>query len=653
MEWLMCLLPQYKPSSFIEEFKTCTYLSIENLDPLVYSFLEDYVDTLSDLTWFNDSMHAFYCPPSSAGFCKKLLKKYPWEYESMIRFEHVNPKLHYNLQYIDPTHWKPNLEDMDLENPINMHKYLKSGKHDKDNILIELLSAKGYYMPYADIFLKGLTNENLLKVLKSNISKPNLYSIIKYVKEWEPKSLRLQSERTNFISSLSPLTIQIIFVDNKKCWYDAKEDACQECTCVDWNSYLPQYRCQAQCFDNAKICNRFAVLNEDFCLFHKRQPKSKFRKRQYDKPVKYQDATKKDYDTNPFTNEIQPVRFRLTDRPVNAMTKLLPVYKRSRKAPSGYYLPIIRYENLYYSKHGDSDEKKAQFCGKFFYFEPESNIYLHLGNSCFFASKVDAYMNLSYLAGLYESVDHFVSQYPLFSTNGNNIGDLPSSPGKILKRIMSDMPLIRESIVQCPRKANEGFFLDPFLTYRYRTIFLSAQDFDSSWHTRCLPVFYPTETLFSDLPDSVGEFDFLDQKICNLAKALGFDSIVLQHEVGGHDSVTEIIHTRQNFEDSLYEFNNLETDLEPQTIYPKIWLPTENGILVIDAKLQRKIISVNNHNINDIFTNYGRNLFAKTGLKTLPEKAEWGISSKPRPFPVLSHPSDSEYESDLDPDNFG
>ncbi len=110
-------------------------------------------------------------------------------------------------------------------------------------------------------------------------------------------------------------------------------------------------------------------------------------KRYFNKIIKHKDATTKDYTSNPFADNDEKtpaMRYHLTNRPVNPMLKLLPPSKRNKKAENGYYLPVMRYEGIYYSKN---DNEKSIYCGKFFYFEPESNVYLYLGKSCFFATK--------------------------------------------------------------------------------------------------------------------------------------------------------------------------------------------------------------------------------------------------------------------------
>ncbi len=652
MEWLMCLNPQYEPSSFIEEFNGAGF-ELFGKDPCIHPFLEDFVDKLGQETWL-EVLDNIYCPPSSSGFLKKIVLKFPQEYQALKLIKKYDKIFHFNLQYLDSKNWQPDLTDGDILNPTNMKKYLESKRHDQDDVITNLFYSYNY-VSFAQEFLETQVNKQLVDILRTKMqTDTNLYSIIMFVKQWKPSTLALTDEKRKFIQSLSPLTAQLLFV-SPPCWYDSKDDACSNCNSFDEDLFLPQWQCLAQCDDNAKKCHRFARPHESFCSFHQLQKPSKFRKRTYDKPLKNKDATKNDYEANPNSFQQQPIRFHYTNRPVSAMNKLLPSYKRTRKAPSGYYLPIIRYENIYYSQDTDDETKKQEYCGKFFYFEPESNIYLHLGKSCFFASKVDAYMTLHYLKWQLQrslnpksflhgvSVNLQLNKFKLFATNGAHVKG-------VLEKIL-DMNTITESVRKSKVHEDEEFW-DKFLTYRYRTLFLSAQDFDKDWHSKILPVFYPTDKIRlggKPLPSNVGAFDYLDQDICHSARQFGFDTVVLQHEVGGHDSVTEIIHTRENFEDFLYEFKDVETDLLPQTMYPKIWLPTENGILAVDDKAKKAMISINETNINQIFTNYGSNFFNKTGPSRLKKsKPSSHVNWNMRPFPILS---DSEYESEQEEKN--
>jgi len=97
-----------------------------------------------------------------------------------------------------------------------------------------------------------------------------------------------------------------------------------------------------------------------------------------------------------------------------------------------------------------------------------------------------------------------------------------------------------------------------------------------------VPVFYPTQPSTTvGAGEGVGDFDDLDQPICKMAQELHYDVLVLQHEIGTHDCVTEVIITKPERE-ILYVMEDIPTTMEhPQNIYPKIWFPQESGIVSV------------------------------------------------------------------------
>ncbi len=80
----------------------------------------------------------------------------------------------------------------------------------------------------------------------------------------------------------------------------------------------------------------------------------------------------------------------------------------------------------------------------------------------------------------------------------------------------------------------------------------------------------------------VGQLDFLDQPICKMARSLNIGLVVLQHEIGSHDCVTEVLHT-SNFESDIADFPRVETSMPLEKFrFPKIWFPADNGIIEVN-----------------------------------------------------------------------
>ncbi len=100
-----------------------------------------------------------------------------------------------------------------------------------------------------------------------------------------------------------------------------------------------------------------------------------------------------------------------------------------------------------------------------------------------------------------------------------------------------------------------------------------------------IPLLYPTDQpVYSTRSNfkfelSAGGHDFLDQYICVLAEAAGYDSVILQREVGEYRVVTEIMDTRQDSYSHLYKVP-LEKDswLPIDKFHPTIWY-TNYGLL--------------------------------------------------------------------------
>lgn len=103
----------------------------------------------------------------------------------------------------------------------------------------------------------------------------------------------------------------------------------------------------------------------------------------------------KDFD---FTKKVPPIkayqdknfcypRFIATGRPISYMIEMCKkVINIKDLVKDNLYLPVMRYQNLYYQ-----EKQKGNYKGTFYYIEPESTVLLNLGKCCVFATKVEAY----------------------------------------------------------------------------------------------------------------------------------------------------------------------------------------------------------------------------------------------------------------------
>jgi hypothetical protein len=75
-----------------------------------------------------------------------------------------------------------------------------------------------------------------------------------------------------------------------------------------------------------------------------------------------------------------------------------------------------------------------------------------------------------------------------------------------------------------------------------------------------------------------GLHDFLDQPLCNLARELNIDTIILQHEIGEYRAVSEVLDTRENSYDYLIRVEDSSPCWLPNLKYSTVWFP-EYGLV--------------------------------------------------------------------------
>ena len=724
LEWLLCLFPEIQPSLLLEDLQSTNptfhlpSLKVLNNDFSLLKFLPHSVckDLMNDKNNWYKLCQTHYFPESASSFLKKLSILHRW---TPNKSNH-NVIFNYNSKYLFPDEkWESqSSSDTSLLNPQNMLFFLHNFYNDNfepNKLKIKVIQTyikQKFYVHYLHEFLSLIGDKQIYNILKDKISDTNFYSVLKFVRSWNPTATEAINCKRSFIRTLSPLIQQIIFAP-PSCWYDSQTDPCEKCLIEKWDMFLPQLRCTALlCGVNKQQCHRFVRHLSDFCLYHELQKPKKYLKRQYEKPDHDIDSTQ--YLQDPYNEDIdQPVRYHLTRRAVNPMVKIVPREednnpelfqsltiaaktkssklksflqsinpnsqqddkKPIKKYQKGCYLPVVRYENTYYSESDIVENENETYCGKFFYFEPESNVYLFLGKSCFFASKIDALFHLNIMKnGLQHLKEHLLKPdnfgYRKFKYTVSNL-DFPLflsdhyEPEGILKQIF-DSEFIGFNLHYYLNKENPKItqkeyvsFWDQFLTYRYRTLFLSIDDFDPMWHHTLIPVFYPTDQLtnknktiiplqstvtYGPENNGVAEHDKYDQTICNLAKELGFDTIVLQHEIGNNDSVTEILHTGK-FSKNLVEINGITLFKEQQKIYPKIWFPKENGLLFIDENQTKKYIYIDsNPKLQQIFPLTGTR---NNHFKTESFRKRFGVEKKLPQKKFQSHTMEYKFKEDL------
>ena len=237
---------------------------------------------------------------------------------------------------------------------------------------------------------ESATSDEMCRVFEKFTNHENLHSLLKF---FASRSIN-QKCTTPIIQSFGPTIAQVYFA-NPSAWSDSDSSEGHQ----DWKNFLPQWRCTALVYSATQSkthqCERFAMINSEFCVQHGYS--SRKLKRVFT-TGNDMEATRDQYNRGPNETK-QPVRYQATNRPITSMASVLPISKRSKSSKPGYYLPIVRYSGLYYSRQTNQEEdneEKEEYCGKFFFYEPDSSHYVYIGQgSGFFATKVHAYIELA------------------------------------------------------------------------------------------------------------------------------------------------------------------------------------------------------------------------------------------------------------------
>lgn len=160
-------------------------------------------------------------------------------------------------------------------------------------------------------------------------------------------------------------------------------------------------------------------------------------------------------------------------------------------------IPVTRYavgksKGLFWTEKSEDN-----FCGTFYYFEPESTTYLLYQNGLKADNKIKAYQILSEITG---EKDQYVMDTINTILNTESLAKFYNNryPDNLIMALYEDSP--------------------QFKKYLGRDLGLYAKE------------------------------DFLDQPICELAKKAGYDILILEKMVGSHQIVTEVLDVRQRGE---------------------------------------------------------------------------------------------------------
>ncbi len=535
---------------------------------------------------------------------KANFRRFHWTYRiwcppSLRQLGHV---LRRSNRFKFPTTWNPDwiideglspywIHDEGLSPVSNVVKFAQSVWRHNMDLLLDLedsqantnnpMDPMAHIAPLSELLAPYTEHDDDGKKFLSQYSphvfrKPNQNLCKLFSKSFRSKAVNtiglarsLMNECSDVWKECGPLFVQLIAFAPIQ-WWDNPLDPCE--TVETWRNdiTLPQWRCSAICA-NRRQCPRFSQMDHAFCKFHG-ATKHEFYLRVPTKRSKPIDAAASEYGDvlNP-----KLTRYPLTRRVASEMTLALHPHSAP---PMDFYLPVLRYEALYYDK---SKKPKRAYCGKFFFYEPHSHMHLALGRFRCFGSKVQAFVTLLKESGKTSTIPlpspPKLDLTQMESLNFNRHKDIVQ-----LATVIFDSPNLRQyvPVQRCPHFYSVET-ADRFIKARYYSFLLSAADVPDYKQT-IMPVLFP-----SDNPGHANvepaEFDWLDQPICNMAVEQGIDTILVQHEIGGRDCVTEILDVRKDSVNHLYELSGIVQQRPPKEKdpYPKIWFPHDDGIVYV------------------------------------------------------------------------
>jgi hypothetical protein len=252
-----------------------------------------------------------------------------------------------------------------------------------------------------------------------------------------------------------------------------------------------------------------------------------------------------------FNKNIKVSRYPQTERPITDMA-----FATNNCTIEGLWFPIVRYDNLYYKYDED-------YCGTFYYFEPDSTNYLNLGKTLIAANKIHAYILLFSKQDELESI-----------RTGTPIG------GILAHSIITFINGGRLQDSDLTRKVKFYDLYLPILNY-LTTVYNKENDIIN---VRLINRNGLLEDAKGNYEPKIAKgsffagFDELDQIICQEARKQNYDTILLQREPGLTRMVTEILDTR----DRSISYSNICKQkynyLPIKAKYPTIWV-SEYGFI--------------------------------------------------------------------------
>lgn len=241
---------------------------------------------------------------------------------------------------------------------------------------------------------------------------------------------------------------------------------------------------------------------------------------------------------------------------------------------AGYSLPVVRYPRLYYSQSGPEEMRDIPYCGTFYFFQPDSQMYLNLGSKIgIFATKIHAMLTL-----LGEDEKHgyrFRSQL---------IKQYIDRSGPYSKILTEEQKLALLNLLEYNWQENWMITFPGFPPEDARKIQLEfytqmlEKDTDSHKgvvrNGRLIATLLYPSILGGDLHWDTGIHDYLDQLLCLYGREFGYTTLVLQREKGERRATTEILDVRPYGVQYAYFLTDLPKEPFPYSKrVPTVWFP--------------------------------------------------------------------------------
>lgn len=277
-------------------------------------------------------------------------------------------------------------------------------------------------------------------------------------------------------------------------------------------------------------------------------------------------------------------RFKQSLRPSDVTINTVPIVK------GNVYLPVIRYEGLYYSK-----EYQSNYLGKFYFYEPESPFGINLGNFTLFANKYHTMRFFEHkLFGDFNEIElikngivpNILSLYYLFTvaniryfiTSKEIPGNEVTLDNMSLDFVMTKFSTFLLSLLD---DVNLNRIIFQLSTTQKELTSVITTELELDEYT--IPILTIVKYYINGKPfvddnnqtfienyngNLFAKADYLDQPIIFLARKYGYDCIILQREIGEYNIITEVVDCRENT-------NNISRIIPNAKTYkhPLVWTP--------------------------------------------------------------------------------